>query len=99
MFEEYKRRRGFIKTLLSSAATLLTVSPFSKTFGSAILTLEPRTRLPNPYVTNDGQPILVYVTAENYQQALGMALNELGGLGLLVNNIQDVLSIPERCRW
>jgi hypothetical protein len=99
MFEEYKRRRGFIKTLLSSAATLLTVSPFSKSFDSAILTLEPRTRLPNPYITSDGRPILVCVTAENYQRALGMALNELGGLGLLVNNIQDVLSIPERCRW
>ncbi len=87
-------RRRFIKRLLSSTASFLSFYPFSKLLNASPATLEPRQRIPNPYVTTDGRPIVVCVSGDNYQRMLQTGLAALGGLDRLVDSNQSVLIKP-----
>jgi uncharacterized protein (DUF362 family) len=50
--------------------------------------------VPNPYVTNDGRPILVAVEGTDFTTMLRAGLNALGGLGRLISPNQNVLIKP-----
>ncbi len=87
-------RRKFIAGMLKSVASLLTFYPFSKIVNASPLTLDPRQRIPNPFTTPDGRPLLICVNGDNYGQMLQTGLATLGGLQLLINNNQAVLIKP-----
>ena len=86
-------RRKFLKTV-SGGAALLTLGPLTRIVNSETLAYGPRVRLPNPYITPEGKPILVCVKGTNFRQMLEKGLELLGGLDKLVNNNQNVLIKP-----
>ena len=94
MFWSPINRREFIKNAARGVTSLWALAPFAKFLNAAPVTLEPRQRIANPYVTNEGKPILVCVNGDDYTRMLQTGLAALGGLGLLVDNNQDVLIKP-----
>ena len=94
MFKELESRRSFIKTLSKYIVSLVTFLPFTKSLLSKPLTLQPRERIANPFVTPDGRPILVCVKGTNFKQMLIAGLSAIGGLDKLIGNHQDVLIKP-----
>jgi uncharacterized protein (DUF362 family) len=94
MFDRINTRRDFLKALLVGSASLLDMIPFARAIRSEILTLDPRIRVPNPFVTPEGKPILVCVSGTDYARMLAAGLNALGGLDRLIDNDQDVLIKP-----
>ncbi len=94
MFGKIKNRRDFLKTLLAGSASLFHTIPFSKSLRAGILTLDPRIRVPNPYVTPEGRPILVCISGTDYTLMFAAGLNALGGLDRLIDNNQDILIKP-----
>jgi uncharacterized protein (DUF362 family) len=94
MFDRINTRRDFLKALLVGSASLLDMIPFARAIRSEILTLDPRIRVPNPFVTPEGKPILVCVSGTDYAGMLAAGLNALGGLDRLIDNDQDVLIKP-----
>jgi uncharacterized protein (DUF362 family) len=94
-------RRKFIKTLTGAAASVFVLGKCSgpSTQGNGSETPEitispPRAGLGNPYLTNDGRPILVSVEGTNFADMLRAGLQALGGLGMLIGSGQDVLIKP-----
>ncbi|MCP4581199.1 MAG: DUF362 domain-containing protein [candidate division Zixibacteria bacterium] len=94
MYKLLKTRRSFIKSLLKGAGSLLAIGPLAKYIRADSNTLDPRVRVPNPYVMPDGRPKLVCVTGDNYGRMLHAGLAAIGGLDLLIDNQQDVLIKP-----
>jgi uncharacterized protein (DUF362 family) len=94
LFSQIKTRRDFLKTLMVGSASLFHSIPFSKSLRAGILTLDPRSRVPNPYVTPDGKPLLVCISGTDYTRMLAAGLNVLGGLDRLIDNNQDILIKP-----
>ncbi|RJP76704.1 MAG: DUF362 domain-containing protein [Candidatus Zixiibacteriota bacterium] len=90
-------RREFIagvgKGTLTTAA-LVSGGSLCRPLLAAGSRMDPRVRLPNPYVNALGQPRLVCVEGDDFATMLAAALEELGGLDLLVNNNQEVLIKP-----
>ena len=68
--------------------------PFSKYLKSEPLAYNPRKRIPNPYVTSEGIPILVCIEGKNFDLMLEVGLNIMGGLNKLISYNQDVLIKP-----
>jgi len=54
----------------------------------------PRVRVPNPFVTPEGKPILVIVKGTDFRQMLEAGLEQMGGLTRLIDSNQDVLIKP-----
>jgi len=54
----------------------------------------PRQPLPNPYVSDDGKPLLVVVTGTDFEKMLQTGLQAIGGLNKLIDNNQNVLINP-----
>jgi uncharacterized protein (DUF362 family) len=94
MFNQIRTRRDFLKTLLAGSASLFHTIPLSRSLKAGILTLDPRIRVPNPYVTPEGRPILVCISGTDYELMLAAGINALGGLDRLIDNNQDVLIKP-----
>lgn len=87
-------RRRFLET---SFKTLFAVGliPYSKfTIIENSLILEPRKRIPNPYITRDGKPILVCIEGIDFGRMLERGLEILGGLNRLIGYNQNVLIKP-----
>lgn len=96
-----KSRREFLKTLSGAAASVFVVGscktgsnnqdnqpvPEPTTYG-------PRTGISNPFVTNNGAPILVCVTGTDFMEMLQAGLDAIGGLDRLITNNQNVLVKP-----
>jgi uncharacterized protein (DUF362 family) len=97
MFKDPITRRDFLSKTLIGGAAFIGSSALAR-YGIAdeggLCMLEPRTRIPNPYVNGQGQPLLVCVTGDDYPAMLTSALAALGGLNLLVTNNQDILIKP-----
>lgn len=93
MKKELISRRKFLKTL-SGGAALLALGPFAGAARSSPLAYGPRARVPNPYVTPEGKPILVCVKGLNFQEMLQKGLEEIGGLSKLIDSNQNVLIKP-----
>jgi uncharacterized protein (DUF362 family) len=87
-------RRKFIQTLLKSAGGLLAYFPLAKYLHASTTTIDPRQRIPNPYVTGDGRAKLVCVTGTDCDLMLRTGLLGIGGLGLLIDNNQQTLIKP-----
>ena len=51
-------------------------------------------RIPNPFVTPEGKPILVIVKGTDFRQMLEAGLEQMGGLTKLIDSNQDVLIKP-----
>jgi uncharacterized protein (DUF362 family) len=94
MFDGINTRRDFLKALFVGSASLLDMIPFARALRSEILTLDPRIRVPNPFVTPEGRPILVCVSGTDYARMLAAGLDALGGLDRLIDDNQDVLIKP-----
>lgn len=92
---EYKHvtRRRFLKTL-SGGAALLALGPLAGAVRAKPIVYGPRVRVPNPFVTPEGKPILVCVKGTNFRQMLEAGLQEMGGLDRLIDSNQDVLIKP-----
>ncbi len=54
----------------------------------------PRTGISNPFVTNNGDPILVCVTGTDFNEMLQAGLDAIGGLDRLIFDNQNVLVKP-----
>lgn len=91
-----KSRREFIKNVAGAAAYLM-FGGCSKDKGfepPQTTYLSPRTAKTNPFINGQGQPILVCVDGTNFESMLNAGLENIGGLGLLIDNDQDVLIKP-----
>jgi len=93
MRRSHLSRRRFLRTI-SGGAALLSLGPLTSLVKPNPLALGPRTRVPNPFVTLEGKPILVCVKGTDLHQMLTEGLNLLGGLNKLITNHQDVLIKP-----
>jgi uncharacterized protein (DUF362 family) len=99
---ESESRRKFIKTISGAAASAVVLGAVScKTGGGqggggneTPQILSPRAKKTNPFVTGDGKPLLISVQGTDFTQMLAAGLSALGGLGLLIDNDQDVLINP-----
>ena len=94
-----RTRRQFIKKCSQATASIMLFGACSKDEGSSFIEPEfviknPRQPLPNPYVTDDGRPILVCIDGSDFNQMLTAGLDALGGLNRLVSSDQDVLIKP-----
>ncbi|UCE67583.1 MAG: DUF362 domain-containing protein [Candidatus Zixiibacteriota bacterium] len=92
-------RRQFIKKCSQATASIMLFGACVKgeelsTAEPEVIIKNPRQPLPNPYVTDDGRPILVCVEGEDFNQTLSAGLDALGGLNRLVNSNQNVLIKP-----
>ena len=92
-------RRGFFKTLSGVAVSTLVFGSCSTTSDNndndnEQQVLGPRISVPNPYVNNEGQPILVCVKGNNFSNMLHAGMDVLGGFNRLINNNQSVLIKP-----
>jgi len=73
---------------------LFAFSSFSKVLRSETLAIDPRVRIPNPFIAPNGRPILVCVEGDNYREMLDAGLQAIGGLDRLIDNNQDILIKP-----
>ena len=94
-------RRKFIKTLSSATVSAALLGTISCKTGSENTNnnnpepaLAPRTRKANPFISNEGKPILVSVKGMDFAQMLAAGLSLLGGLDRLIDNNQDVMVNP-----
>jgi uncharacterized protein (DUF362 family) len=78
----------------ASAVFLGNSCPEKKGKGSRPRIYEPRRRIPNPYITPDGKPILVSLKGKEFSRMLEVGLDILGGLSKLITNNRDVLIKP-----
>ena len=58
------------------------------------LAYSPRRRLPNPYVSGEGKPLLVCVSGTDFGEMLRAGLERIGGLEKMIDQNQDVLIKP-----
>ncbi len=95
-------RRDFIKTLSGTLAGALLLNrcdpgeedPDDQPDDSKPSVLGPRAGTGNPYVTEEGKPILVCVEGSDFDAMLRAGLDAMGGLEKLVTDNQDVLIKP-----
>ncbi|HEX9970757.1 MAG TPA: DUF362 domain-containing protein [bacterium] len=87
-------RRQFIKSLGMGAFALMSENIFPRILKATSTTYPPRTRLPNPFISSEGKPLLVVVRGNDFQAMLKTGLEKIGGLKKLINNNQDVLIKP-----
>lgn len=92
-------RRHFLKCLSGAAASAVFLSSCDKTTTNPDdtdepITLNPRIKTANPYVTNAGKPILVCVTGTDFSKMLSEGLSALGGLNKLIGGSDDVIIKP-----
>ena len=108
--EERGKISGFVGTsyiLGGAISTVLAAYPHSlsyqvttfaifppMTFVNPASIISPRIRLPNPFVNNDGKPILVVVHGNDFADMLNTGFQALGGLNQLIDNNQNVLIKP-----
>ena len=93
MQHKHINRRNFLKSI-SGGAALMSLGFLASLVKSNPLALEPRVRVPNPFVTGEGKPILVCVKGTDLHQMLTEGFNLLGGLNNLIQEGQDVLIKP-----
>ena len=88
-------RRAFLKKMASMGALSL--------FGGEVLprltkadpgAFPPRKRVPNPFVSSEGKPLLVCVSGTDFREMLRTGLEKIGGLRKLITNNEDVLIKP-----
>ncbi len=94
MWNKSNSRRDFLKILSGGAASLIAFHPYSDIFAASGKTLGPRERIPNPFVNNEGKPILAAVKGTDFRAMLHTGLGALGGLDLLFDGNQDCLINP-----
>lgn len=97
MSNKCKSRREFLKSIVkgtASTASLMAFGPLTKSLKADTRAIDPRVRVPNPFVNQSGHPLLVCVEGTDFQQMLAMGLSAIGGLDLLIDNNQDVLIKP-----
>lgn len=96
-------RRKFIKTITGAAASVFVLGNCKMSTNEEINNdtptptgevYSPRSRVTNPYVTDDGKPILIAVEGTDFTTMLRAGLEALGGLGKLIAANQDVLIKP-----
>jgi len=87
-------RRKFLKNFSIGTLSLLGGNIFPRLIKATPTTYPPRTRIPNPYLSNEGKPLLVSVVGTDFKQMLTAGLEKIGGLGKLIDNNQDVLIKP-----
>jgi uncharacterized protein (DUF362 family) len=88
-------RRRFLSGLTGCAATAFALGSNSASGGQATSPIfGPRQRKPNPFVTEDGKPILVCVEGKDFHVRLEAALEALGGLTKLIPADSNVLIKP-----
>jgi len=87
-------RRKFIKNLTTGVLSLVAGNIFPRILRATPTTYPPRTRVPNPYLSNEGKPLLVSVIGTDYKEMLKTGLEKIGGITKLVDNNQDVLIKP-----
>lgn len=87
-------RRQFMKSLGMGAVALMGENIFPRILKATPTTYPPRTRLPNPFVSSDGKPLLVAVRGNDSEKMLQTGLEKIGGLKKLINNNQSVLIKP-----
>jgi len=94
LYKSEKSRREFLKNMLKGAGSLYAVPWLAKYAHAIPTTLDPRVRIPNPYVTQDGRPKLICVNGDDFQLMLQTGLAAIGGLDLLINDNQNTLIKP-----
>ena len=89
-------RREFLKKVASlGALSFVGSNVFSNMLTATPTTaFPPRTRQPNPYVTDDGKPLLVDVIGNDFESMLTAGLEAIGGLNKLTANAQSILIKP-----
>jgi uncharacterized protein (DUF362 family) len=81
-------------SLAKGTAALASLHPLARTLYAGTDRLEPRVRVPNPYVNTAGHPLLVSVQGTDFADMLATGLSILGGLDRLITNNQTVLIKP-----
>jgi len=92
-----KTRREFLKLFsaaIGSAIFLGNRCPEKNGPDSQPLLYGPRRRIPNPYITPDGKPILVSVGGKDFRRMLEVGMDAIGGLSKMITNNKDVLIKP-----
>jgi len=87
-------RRKFIKNLSIGALSLFGGNVFSRFVKASPTAYPPRTRVPNPFISSEGKPLLVVVTGTDFKTMLKTGLEKIGGLNKLIDNNQDVRIKP-----
>lgn len=87
-------RREFLKNFSIGTLSLLGGNIFPRLIKATSATYPPRARIPNPYLSGEGKPLLVSVIGTDFKQMLKTGLQKIGGLDKLINNNQDVLIKP-----
>jgi uncharacterized protein (DUF362 family) len=88
-------RRDFMCHMAKGSAALATLHPLAKpVFAASRDRLNPRVRVPNPYVNALGHPLLISVQGTDFAGMLAAGLSALGGLNRLISNNQPVLIKP-----
>lgn len=88
-------RREFLRQVVTVGAwSFFGVKGIPKIVGANPLVYPPRARIPNPYVSDEGKPLLVTVLGTDIRQMLRAGFERLGGLHKLINDNQDVLIKP-----
>jgi uncharacterized protein (DUF362 family) len=87
-------RRQFMKSLGMGALTLLGGNFFPRILKATPTTYPPRKRVPNPFVSSEGKPLLVVVKGDDFSTMSKTGLEKIGGFKKLINNNQDVLIKP-----
>jgi len=91
---DMESRRDFLKIFPGGIASLLAFSPLSRAFGSLLPTVGPRVRVPNPYVTIEGKPILIVVKGTDFSSMIAAGMKALGGWRRLIRDNHDLLLKP-----
>ena len=88
-------RRRFLKTAASAgAATLLGGGFLPRGAKGGMADKPPRTRISNPFISQQGKPILVSVEGDHFATMLDAGMQALGGWDRLFTNNQDILIKP-----
>lgn len=96
MGKKCQSRRRFLQNLSGLAASMLFFGSCSDDSGTgpSPSVYAPRTGPGNLFLDGSNRPILVCVEGQDFGAMLQEGLNQLGGLGLLVDNNQTVLIKP-----
>jgi hypothetical protein len=87
-------RRQFMKSLGMGALALMSGNIFPRILKASTTIYPPRTRLPNPFVSSAGKPLLVVVRGNDFEKMLKTGLEKIGGLKKMIDNNQSVLIKP-----
>ncbi|UCE17876.1 MAG: DUF362 domain-containing protein [Gemmatimonadota bacterium] len=88
-------RRTFLKKIASlGMLSLLGRDILPRRANAGVTAFPPRKRIPNPYVSSEGKPILVCVSGTDFGEMLRTGLERIGGLEKLIDSNQDVLIKP-----